>query len=270
MMKQSEGNRFQEFFMDDKYIILKNYLYNYLLRKHAVEKTFRNEKHDITLEVGSGISPVVTADNHIVYSDLSLLALRQLKQSLGKGMYVVADGMQLPFRSGSFSHAISSEVLEHLEDDRKALNEIARVIKPSGSFIVTFPHRRFYFANDDRFVKHFRRYELSEMKDRIKESGLNPVFVRKVLGPLEKITMCMAIFFFSMVQRFHKSNEKHAQSSRNLFLFSYFFKLINRLYAGLVWIDAIIMPKALSTVLLIKAVKKSKREARRLPLSARD
>jgi hypothetical protein len=69
MMKLSESNRFQEFFMDDKYIILKNYLYNYLLRKYAVENTFQNEKHDISLEVGNGISPVVTTDNHIVYSD---------------------------------------------------------------------------------------------------------------------------------------------------------------------------------------------------------
>jgi ubiquinone/menaquinone biosynthesis C-methylase UbiE len=256
MMKQSEGNRFQEFFMDDKYIILKNYLYNYLLRKHAVEKTFRNEKHDITLEVGSGISPVVTADNHIVYSDLSLLALRQLKQSLGKGMYVVADGMQLPFRSGSFSHVISSEVLEHLEDDRKALNEIARVIKPFGSFIVTFPHRRFYFAKDDRFVNHFRRYELAEMEERLKNVKLYPIFVQKVLGPLEKMTMCMSISVFSIIQRFHKSSIKNAGTSNQMVIISFIFKWINRLYAGLVWLDAIIMPRALSTVLLIKAVKK--------------
>jgi ubiquinone/menaquinone biosynthesis C-methylase UbiE len=255
-MKQSGSNRFQEFFMDEKYIILKNYLYNYLLRKYAVEKTFQNEKHDISLEVGSGISPVVTTDNHIVYSDLSLLALQQLKQSLGKGMYVVADGMKLPFKSGSFSHVISSEVLEHIEDDRRALDEIARVIKLSGVFIVTFPHRRFYFANDDRFVQHFRRYELSDMKDRIKESGLHPVLVKKVLGPLEKITMCTVVYFFSVAKKFHKSNKKRALSSRNLFLFSSFFKLFNRLYAGLVWLDAIIMPRALSTVLLIKAVKK--------------
>ena len=255
-MKQSEGNRFQEFFMDDKYIILKNYLYNYLLRKHAVEKTFRNEKHDITLEVGSGISPVVTADNHIVYSDLSLLALRQLKQSLGKGMYVVADGMQLPFRSGSFSHVISSEVLEHLEDDRKALNEIARVIKPFGSFIVTFPHRRFYFAKDDRFVNHFRRYELAEMEERLKNVKLYPIFVQKVLGPLEKMTMCMSISVFSIIQRFHKGSINNSGTSGQMVIISFIFKWINRLYAGLVWLDAIIMPRALSTVLLIKAIKK--------------
>jgi len=175
---------------------------------------------------------------------------------LGKGMYVVADGMQLPFRSGSFSHVISSEVLEHLEDDRKALNEIARVIKPFGSFIVTFPHRRFYFAKDDRFVNHFRRYELAEMEERLKNVKLYPIFVQKVLGPLEKMTMYISISVFSIIQRFHKSSIKNSRSSGQMVIISFIFKWINRLYAGLVWLDAIIMPRALSTVLLIKAVKK--------------
>jgi hypothetical protein len=34
------------------------------------------------------------------------------------------------------------------------------------------------------------------------------------------------------------------------------YRLANRAYAGLAWIDAGVMPRALSTVLLIKAVRK--------------
>ncbi len=255
-MNISQNNRFQDFFLDDKYIILKNYLYNYLLRKCAVEKVLRNEERELTLEVGSGISPVVTTDDRIVYSDLSILALQTMKRNLVKGLYVVADIMNLPFRTESFSHVVSSEVLEHVEDDRKALAEIARVTKALGVFIITFPHRRYYFACDDRFVKHFRRYELAEMENYLKEAGLYPVLMRKVLGPLEKITMCMVIFIFSMIHRSHKNGGENAQWSRKLVVFSSLFKWINRLYAVFAWLDAIIMPRALSTVLLIKAVKK--------------
>ena len=65
-----------------------------------------------------------------------------------------------------------SEVLEHIEDDRTALKELARVLRPSGDLIITFPHRKFYFARDDHFVKHFRRYELDEMKELIQAVGL--------------------------------------------------------------------------------------------------
>jgi SAM-dependent methyltransferase len=255
LMNLTADNRFENFFADDKYITLKNYLYNYLLRKYAVEKSLADEKPDMILELGCGISPTAHAENHIVYSDLSFLALQTLKQNFGKGMYVVADGMKLPFRPGCFSHVISSEVLEHLEDDRKALAEIVVVMKPGGVFVITFPHRKLYFAYDDRFVKHFRRYELAEMEDRLREAGLHPVSVRKVLGPLEKITMCMAIFFFSMVQRFHESNGQNVRKRHSAALSS-LFKWINMLYAGLAWLDAGIMPRSLSTVLLVKSVKK--------------
>jgi SAM-dependent methyltransferase len=208
------------------------------------------------LEVGSGISPVVNADDHVLYSDLSFLAIQTMKRNLAKGLYVVADIMNLPFRTESFSHVVSSEVLEHVEDDRKALAEIARVTAASGVLIITFPHGQFYFACDDRYVKHFRRYELAEMENHLKEAGFDTVLVRKVLGPLEKITMCMAIFIFSMIHRSHKSGGENAQWSRKLVVFSSLFKWINRFYAVFAWLDAIVMPRALSTVLLIKAVKK--------------
>jgi len=255
-MNKPQDNRFQDFFVDDKYIILKNFLYNYLLRKYAIEKVLPGEKKAMILEVGCGISPTLTADERVVYSDLSFLALQTMKRNLGKGLYVVADIISLPFRTESFSHVISSEVLEHIEDDRRALVEIARVIKLSGVLVVTFPHRHLYFACDDRFVKHFRRYELAEMENHLKEAGLYAVLVRKVLGPLEKITMCMAIFIFCMIHRFHKSSGGNARSSKKLIILSSLFKWINILYAGFAWFDASIMPRFLSTVLLIKAVKK--------------
>ena len=167
-MNHYPANRFQNFFEENKYTSLKNYLYNYHLRKMAVEKNLQNENIELILEVGSGISPVMMKSRDIIYSDLSFSAIQLLKHSYGKGYYVVADGMSLPFKSGVFSHAISSEVLEHLADDRQAIKEIARVMKPSGHFIVTFPHRKFYFAIDDRFVGHFRRYEINEMVRSIK------------------------------------------------------------------------------------------------------
>jgi ubiquinone/menaquinone biosynthesis C-methylase UbiE len=256
VMNQSQTNRFQEFFADDKYITLKNYLYNYQLRKYAVEMAMRHEKQNMILEVGSGVSPVAVSDGNIVYSDVSLLALQTLKQNLREGMYVVADGMNLPFRSESFSHVISSEVLEHLEDDAKALSEIAGVIKPSGVLVITFPHRRFYFSYDDRFVKHFRRYELSEMESLLQKAQLFPILVRKVLGPLEKITMCIAAFLFSTIQRFHRGDRESTQPARKLVIITDLFKWCNKLYAVFAWLDAKIMPRSLSTVLLIKAVKK--------------
>lgn len=255
-MTSINENRFDDFFENEKYVALKNYLYNYLIRRRAVEKVMQKEKKELVLEIGSGISPVLTSWDRIVYSDLSASALSMLKKNHGKGQYVVADAMNLPFGADSFSHVISSEVLEHLEDDRKSLREIARVTKPDGVLIVTFPHRHFYFAHDDRFVHHYRRYEIAEMVSRLEEVGFYPVCVRKVLGPLEKLTMWPVTVCASVLQKLNqKKGLRKTQATPPVILIS-LFKWLNRFYAGLVWIDARVMPRALSTVLLMKAKKK--------------
>lgn len=254
-MASKNENRFDDFFENGKYVSLKNHLYNYLLRKRAVEKAMRTEEKELVLEIGSGISPVFTSWDRVVYSDVSASALKMLKKIHGRGQYVVADAMNLPFEDGMFSHVIASEVLEHLEDDRRALAEIARVTRPGGVLVVTFPHRHFYFAHDDRFVRHHRRYELSEMMQRMEEAGFHAVEVQKVLGPLEKMTMLAATGFVSLVQKFHrKKHVSKAHVSPPEFLIR-LFQVMNRFYAVLARFDAWIMPRSLSTVLLIRAKK---------------
>ena len=261
-MNKYHANRFQIFFEENQYTKLKNYLYNYNLRKMAVEKNLQSENTELILEVGCGISPVMMKSRNIIYSDLSFSAIQLLKDSYGKGHYVVADGINLPFKSEVFSHAISSEVLEHLSDDRPAIKEIARVIKPSGHFIVTFPHRKFYFAIDDRYVGHFRRYEINEMVGRLKNAGFRPVTVQKVLGPLEKVTMCFAVLCFSIVQKLKPQKIIVQKTPLIAKLLTLIFKWGNRYYTILAWLDARIMPRSVSTVLLINSILSDKPEGK--------
>ena len=255
-MDSSDGNRFEDFFEEDKYLILKNHLYNYLLRKRAIEKCLKQESPALILEVGCGISPVVTKFNCIIYSDLSFEAVKLLKQIQKTGYYVVTDATHLPFKTNEFSHIICSEVLEHLEDDLQALKEMARTLKkPSGSLIITIPHRKCYFANDDHFVNHYRRYEFSEIKSRLRISGLDPVQTQKVLGPLEKVTMILVVFFFTIIQKNNpgKNSDARGRDFRFMAFFAFLFKWTNWFYKGYVWLDAVIMPRSFSSVILIKS-----------------
>jgi len=50
-----------------------------------------------------------------------------------------ADMTALPFRDASFDFAICSHVLEHIEDDRKAMAELHRVLGPRGRAVVMVP-----------------------------------------------------------------------------------------------------------------------------------
>lgn len=252
---ESADNRFQKFFQEEKYVYLKNYLYNYSLRKRAVERSLRNDKVEMVLEVGSGISPVMTKTNRIVFSDLSFEAIHFLRRSHGKGFYVVADAVNLPFKDNIFSHGICSEVIEHLRDDDTALIEMSRVVKTSGHFIITFPHRKAYFANDDRFVDHFRRYEYHEAAAKLKKAGFAVMGYQKVLGPLEKLTMCLVVFVYSLIRNRKTDGTSSRKADNRFSLIAEIFKWFNLFYMGFVWLDAKVIPQNLSTVLLIKAKK---------------
>lgn len=260
-MNHRESKGFQQFFKEDKYLSLKNYLYNYLLRKRAIGKCLKNDCRELMLEVGSGITPLVTDAGNIVYSDISFEAISILKQTRVKGYYVVAAGTHLPFKANTYSHVICSEVLEHIESDRQMIAEIFRTLKkPQGFLIVTVPHRKRYFGYDDRYVKHYRRYEIVEIKERLRSAGLQPILIKKTLGPLEKITMILVVFLFSIINRYKPVKMTSGQALRKSLIdfMTLAVKWINRFYAGYVWLDAKIMPLSFATVILIKSKVSSK------------
>lgn len=57
----------------------------------------------------------------------------------------VAPAEKLPFDDATFDVVFSNEVLEHVDDDRKAVEEAVRVLKPGGHFVVFAPNRLFPF-----------------------------------------------------------------------------------------------------------------------------
>jgi ubiquinone/menaquinone biosynthesis C-methylase UbiE len=257
-MEKLSKNRFEDFFNDTNYLSLKNYLYNYKLRKRMVEKEFKNIwpiYKEIILEVGSGISPMVTSHDNVVYADISFSAIHALKEVHKKGFYVVADCTCLPFRSESVSHVVCSEVIEHIANDKNLVMEVERVLKPAGSFVITFPHRRIYFSFDDYFVGHYRRYEIDNMTNLLTNAGLTPLFTKKVLGFLDKFTMASLCLFIRLF-KIQSKDKTVLAGSQNILSFLYpFFKWLNLLYAFPAWIDATLTPLRFSTVLLIKAIK---------------
>jgi len=254
-----EDNRFEDFFNDEFYVSLKNSLYNYRLRRSAVRKCVPYDKNARILEVGSGLSPMMAGDSRVVYSDLSLSALKLLRRGQKEGSYVEADALSLPFKTGSFSTVVCSEVLEHIPDDLRALQEIERVMAGNGTLILTFPHRRSYFALDDRFVHHFRRYEQEDMEEKLKGAGLEITSVRKVLGPLEKMTMVAVIFFVSNIFRIKKGGEVASQPGFLLrFVIAPIFRMFNFLYRAPAWLDARIFPRKLASVILVISRKRGR------------
>lgn len=54
---------------------------------------------------------------------------------------VVAAGENIPFRDNTYDIALSHEVIEHVDDDRRSAQELIRVVKPGGRIVMFCPNR---------------------------------------------------------------------------------------------------------------------------------
>jgi len=80
---------------------------------------------------------------------------------------VKADILDLPFEDNSFDMVLCNHVLEHIEDDAKAMSELYRVLKPSGMGIFQIPqdlslektYEDFNITSEEERKKHFGQYD---------------------------------------------------------------------------------------------------------------
>jgi len=86
--------------------------------------------------------------------------LRRARQRAPGVQFVVAGDGTLPFATGSFSAAWLGEVLEHVQDGLGLLEEVARVLVPGGTLVVSTPGhgpwlRLALGISRRRFERHF-------------------------------------------------------------------------------------------------------------------
>lgn len=67
----------------------------------------------------------------------------------------------LPYHDNSFDLVCAFDVIEHVEDDRKAADEIKRVCKSGGYIFCTVPAYQFLWSRHDDVNHHKRRYTAS-------------------------------------------------------------------------------------------------------------
>jgi len=123
---------------------------------------------------GSGATVIEAARLGIdaVGCDLSIEGVRHAELFAGTegieehASFVACAAESLPFRDASFGCASAVAVLEHLDDDVRAVRELARVVRPGGLVWVTVPLAYRYilpplwplYVWHDRRIGHKRHY----------------------------------------------------------------------------------------------------------------
>jgi SAM-dependent methyltransferase len=117
----------------------------YIHKCHLRVKRHLAPSGDILLDAGSG--PVQWPE-YLTYSeqyryrlcaDISITALREARARLGdKGLYVVADIANLPFKAEAFDAVVSMHAIHHLpqSEHKRAYLELQRVLKNGRSAVV--------------------------------------------------------------------------------------------------------------------------------------
>lgn len=73
---------------------------------------------------------------------------------------------------------VCANVLEHVEDDRLAIGNMASVLPGGGNLIVVVPALRWLWGTLDEALSHRRRYEPQGIRDALEDAGLEVVVIR--------------------------------------------------------------------------------------------
>lgn len=83
----------------------------------------------------------------------------------------VGDILNIPYEDNYFDVVLALDVLEHVEDDERALMELRRVVNKNGIVIIFVPAFDFLWSITDVLSNHYRRYTLGIFGEKIKKNG---------------------------------------------------------------------------------------------------
>ncbi len=143
-----------------------------------------------------------------------------------------AAGEHLPFPDSFFDLILSHEVLEHVLDDRQAMAEMARVLKPGGRAVIFVPNRgypfethgiywrgKYHFGNiplvnylprrwRDSLAPHVRVYSAGDMRQLYAGLPLRVVETRVIFGAYDNLIVrfgALGKFLRSVLQFLEKT-----------------------------------------------------------------
>ena len=124
------------------------------------------------LEIGSGIgniSKFIRTDGQVVLSDVRDQYVSQLKTQFPDYQTVNMDLVHPDFVHeyaefiGKFDFVFALNVVEHIENDQLALQNMQKLLKKNGVSFVLVPAYQSLYNEFDRSLEHFRRYTKSSL-----------------------------------------------------------------------------------------------------------
>ncbi len=137
---------------------------------------------------GGGMSRAIKhyrPDLDVYGADISTSAIHLSKKNPEGVHFVVGDIYHLSFPDKTFDAVVMFDLLEHLDKPKKALAEIARVLKPGGLFHSYTPCegeisnydfwlRKFGWHGKAVYAGHIQKFKASDLEAMLKSAGFVP------------------------------------------------------------------------------------------------
>jgi len=136
--------------------------------RHWINRFTQLGPDDLLIDAGMGTGTwlvemsahcrVMGIDDH---EESLALAAPRVKAAGGRVLKASLTQVELP--SASAKVVTLMDVLEHLDDDAKALGEMIRLTQPGGLLAVTVPAFQWLWSDWDEAVQHRRRYDKAQL-----------------------------------------------------------------------------------------------------------
>jgi len=120
------------------------------------------------LEVAPGLRPRLPIEG-TQFVDISPAALQKLRARGASG--TLGSITALPYGKAGFDLICAFDVIEHVDDDERALAELSRVAASGAALITSVPLHPARWSGFDDFVGHRHRYEPTELIAKLARHG---------------------------------------------------------------------------------------------------
>ncbi len=210
-----------------------------LFKKHVGEEVNK------VLEIGSGTGYVLkglndTFKNYNLYgSEIHLEGIKYAESRLRNIEFIQVDATNMPFEN-EFNAIGAFDVLEHIEQDLKVIQQVHKALKSGGLFIISVPQYQWMWSVNDDIAYHKRRYSRKELKNKLLSEGFEIDYVSSFV---------FILFPVMYISRLFKQKKVHEITEEIIFKEMNELKLnpmLNSIFGALMKIDVFLIKNGIS------------------------